>query len=411
MTQIRSLMDAHEALDRWLAAFPKFHLPVETIESRHALGRVTSTPVIAPVSLPEFTRSAMDGYAVRAEDTSEARVEKPIRLTVIGEVPMGAAPEFVIGPGQAALIHTGGMIPEGADAVAIIETSRLIAANQVEINQSVKPAENIIPAGADVRAGDQVIPAGRKIRPEEIGGLMAFGLTRVEVVSPPRIAILSSGDEVIPPEQEPRFGQVRDINTAALAAIITRSGGIPVEYGILPDNRQALEKAAARARGECDAVVITAGSSASVRDITAEVIQTLGKPGVLVHGINFKPGKPTILAVCDDKPVIGMPGNPVSALVIARFFLEPAIAKMSGAELSLEKTGYNARLAKDIPVSDGRENWFPVVLYSSGGDLLAEPVLYQSNLIFSLVRANGLASIPAGGSEMKAGSEVKVLPL
>jgi molybdopterin molybdotransferase len=411
MAQLSSLTNVQKALDIWLHAFPSGNRPVETIETRKSLGRVTGAPVYAPIPLPEFSRSAMDGYAVRAADTYGATENLPVSLPVVGEVPMGDRPQFRVEAGQAALIHTGGMIPEGADAVAMIETTRVVSAGKVEIRTAVTHGENVILAGEDVKKGDEVIPAGRRIRPEEIGGLMAFGMTMVQVVVPPRIGVLSSGDEVVRPEEQPRLGQVRDINTASLSSYISSCGAIPVEYGIVPDRRDLLQSMVTRAYHECDAVVVTAGSSASVRDITADVIQTLGAPGVLVHGVNVRPGKPTILAVCGNKPVIGMPGNPISALVIARLFLEPMITAMLGRESLPVRAGIQARMAKNMTSIAGREEWIPVILKTNGGVVTAEPVFFKSNLIFNLVQADGLAYIPAERTGVNAGEEIKVIPL
>lgn len=411
MAQLSTLTSVNDALSRWLDIIPTSKLSNETIETRKSAGRVTAAPVYAPIPLPEFSRSAMDGYAVRAVDTSAAAGSFPTSLIIIGEVPMGEPPHFKVDSGQAAIIHTGGMIPDGADAVVMVEATRASTSQEIKVLKAVVPGENILLAGEDVGIGDEVIPAGRRIRPEEIGGLMAFGMTSVQVVLPPRIGVLSCGDEVVRPEDQPRLGQVRDINSASLSALISNCGGRPVEYGIVPDSREALMIVAAQALAECDAVVITAGSSASVRDLTAEVIQTLGQPGVIVHGINIRPGKPTILAVCDHKPVIGMPGNPVSALVIAKLFLEPMTATLLGLESFPERPGILARSAANIPSAVGREDWIPVIVKATSHGVIADPVFFKSNLIYNLVKANGLAYIPADRSGINAGEEIKVVPL
>ena len=245
-----------------------------------------------------------------------------------GEAPMGKTPDMDLQDGQAILIHTGGMIPAGADAVVMLENSQLNNASDLEIYKAVSKNENVILVGEDVNKGDLVIPAGRVIRPVEIGGLMSFGATWVDVIKKPKVGILSSGDEVIPPYLKPTTGQVRDINTSTMSALVMEAGGSPVAYPIIPDSEEALTLAVMKAYKECDMVLITAGSSASTRDLTSLVIAKLGKPGVLAHGVNVRPGKPTILAVCDGKPVIGLPGNPVSALVIADIFVKPVIRKL-----------------------------------------------------------------------------------
>jgi molybdopterin molybdotransferase len=246
---------------------------------------------------------------------------------------------------------------------------------------------------------------------------MALGITQLRVAKIPKIGIISSGDEVIPPEQSPRPGQVRDINSYSLAALVDGVGGEPVLYGIVPDNLEAMKAAAARALTECEAVVITAGSSASARDTTAEAITSLGAPGVLVHGVNVRPGKPTILAVCDGKAVIGLPGNPVSALVIAGLFVVPVIEKLLDLKVVCPRPSVLAKLTVNVPSQAGREDWIAVKLLLNGkwemgeGEVryLAEPVFGKSNLIFSLAAADGLARIPPDATGVSAGEMVEVV--
>ena len=317
MPEFLKLQPPFLALNHFLTTLPDAAVQREIIPTSQALGRVLGMDILAPHPLPEFPRSTMDGYAVQAADTRGASENHPVTFQLIAEIPMGKAPLFQIESGQAALIHTGGMIPDGADAVVTLEQSQRANEKTVEFIQPVSFNENIILAGEDVRTGDLVIPAGRVLRAQEIGGLMSLGYTAVSVARKPVVGILSSGDEVVPPEQTPAYGQVRDINTTTMSMLIQEAGGKAKSYGIAPDVPAELERLARQAFMECDLVLITAGSSASSRDMTVEVVQRLGKPGVLAHGVSVRPGKPTILAVCDGKPVIGLPGNPVSALVIA----------------------------------------------------------------------------------------------
>ncbi|NUM45738.1 MAG: molybdopterin molybdotransferase MoeA, partial [Anaerolineales bacterium] len=285
---------------------------------------------------------------------------------------------------------------------------------EIEILRAVAVGDNVIKAGEDVQKGDVVIPAGAVLRPAEIGGLMALGITTVNVARRPRVGILSSGDEVVPPDRDTAPGQVRDVNTYTLRALIAQAGGDPVPYGIIPDNAEAFRAAARRALDECDVVVFTAGSSVSVRDLTAQTIDELGKPGVLVHGVNVRPGKPTILALCDGKAVIGLPGNPVSGLVIAQIFVVPVIARWLGLHTHRPRPSVPARLVLNLPSQAGREDWVPVRLTPStvGADeeaFIAEPVFGKSNLIFTLARADGLIRIPAEANGLAAGARVEVV--
>jgi molybdopterin molybdotransferase len=239
---------------------------------------------------------------------------------------------------------------------------------------------------------------------------MALGRTRVSVFRRPRVAILSTGDEVVPAEAEPRPGQVRDINSHTLAALVLRSGGEPIPFGILPDDPEALFQAAQGAKASSDLIIITAGSSASARDNTAEVVRRLGSPGVLVHGLSIKPGKPAILGVVDGSPVIGLPGNPVSALVVAGLLVTPMLRRLGGDNRPVIAAAIPARLAVNVPSEAGREDYIPARLESSPEGWIADPVFGKSNLIFTLVRADGLIRIPANTTGLPEGSRVDVIP-
>jgi molybdopterin molybdotransferase len=381
---------------------------VEEIETTEALDRVTAAPVVAPYPLPPFTRSTVDGYAVRAADTFGANDSLPAYLTVIGEVPMGAAAELTLAVGQCAIIHTGGMLPAGADAVVMVEHTQNARLGELEVLRAVAPGENVLKVGEDVTQGMEVIPAGTRLRPAEIGGLMALGFTRARVARRPRVGILSSGDEVISPDEELGPGQVRDVNSYSLGALVQQAGGFPVRYGIFADRAEALRAGAGRALAECDIVIITAGSSASSRDLTAEVINSLGEPGVLVHGVDVRPGKPTILAICAGKPVIGLPGNPVSALVIASLFVVPVLHVSLGLRTARPAARVSARLTNNLPSQAGREDWVPVRLLDTSQGHHAEPVFGKSNLIFTLARADGLVRIPPAANGLEAGQWVDV---
>ena len=249
---------------------------------------------------------------------------------MIGEVLMGNTPGFDINPGETGLIHTGGMLPESSNAVVMIEYTQAVGADTVEILRSVAVGENIIKVGEDVQTGEEVISSGVRIRPAEIGGLAALGIPELAVAKKPIIGIISSGDEVVPPEGKLLPGQVRDINSYSLSALLDQAGAIPKRYGIFPDQANILDEISKQALNECDVLVITAGSSASARDLDCRGDQPIRPPGVFVHGVNIKPGKPTILAICNHKVVIGLPGNPVSALVIAGLFVVPVVESLLG---------------------------------------------------------------------------------
>ncbi len=292
------------------------------------------------------------------------------------------------------------MVPAGADAVVMLEnTGRTetalmgsaplqadFRAHGIEVYRPAAVGEACIQPGEDIHEGDLVLSAGHTLRPQDIGGLLALGITEIAVARQPRVGIVSQGDEVVAPDVEPGPGQVRDINSYTLAAMVQRAGGIPLNYPIAPDRQEALDAMVRQAYDESDLVVITAGSSVSYRDLTANSINKLGKPGVLVHGVSIRPGKPTILAVCDGKPVFGLPGNPVSCINIFRHFVEPTLRMMLGAQTIPAQT-VQARLEHNIPGGSGRTDYVRVRVEEQGGELRAVPVFGKSNLIFTLVRS------------------------
>ena len=423
MPEFLTLLPPDEARELLLSHLPAPIVDSETIDVTSSLGRVLAEDIVAPHPLPEFQRTTVDGYVVRASDTFGASDSLPAYLTLIGEVPMGDAPAFELGAGQCALIHTGGMLPAGADAAVMLEYTQSAHENEIEIFRAVADGENVIRVGEDVAEGQIVQAKGSLMRPAEIGGLMALGIMRVNVVRKIIVGLISTGDEVVHPSQSPRPGQVRDVNSFTLAALVEKSGGTAKVYGIVSDSFDALTAAATQALSECDMVLITAGSSASTRDMTAEVIRSLGEPGVLVHGINTRPGKPTILGVCNGQAVIGLPGNPVSALVNGYLFVVPVIENLLGM-LAKPRANLLARLTVNLPSQAGREDWWPVRLLrpepipagadstsfpEAGVEYQADPIFGKSNLIFTLASADGLLRIHPDATGLSAGEMVEVI--
>ncbi len=386
----------------------KFDPEKESIKTEDALGRVILEDIHAEHPLPNFRRSTVDGYAVIAKDTFGASDSMPAYIKLIGEVHMGSIAEKALSDNECVLIHTGGMLPEGSDAVVMVEYSQQSLETEVEIMKAVGVGENVIQIGEDVAEGDLVIHAGTRLRPAEIGGLMALGKIEISAARKPVVGIISSGDEVIQPQEEMMPGQVRDINSYTLKTLVEQNGGKPKLYGIIEDTFDIMVAKAAEAIDECDLVIITAGSSASTRDLTARVINHIGEPGVLVHGVNVKPGKPTILSVVGKKPVIGLPGNPVSALVIAGLFVVPVIKILLGLQIERQKPMVHAVLGVNVASSSGREEWVPVKLIPDNGGLVAEPIFGKSNLIFTLVKAEGLIRVEPDSNGILAGETVEV---
>lgn len=421
MAEFFNVLPPAEALARWLEAVTHHTASVETdLRAGMAIGGVLAEEILSPEDLPAFRRATVDGYAVRAADTYGAGEALPAYLRVVGEVRMGEQPAITVGPGQAALIHTGAMIPDGADAVVMVEHTSLIAVDEIEVLRRVAPGENVLQVGEDVRRGERVLSAGARLRPPEIGALLALGLGTaarpIRLRARPRVAIFSTGDEVIPPEDTPVPGQVRDVNSFTISALAAEAGAIAEPWGIIPDDAAALEtalRAALAPPAAADLAVITAGSSVSARDMTAAVINRLaaelGGPGVLVHGVAIKPGKPTILAVVDGRPVLGLPGNPVSAIVAFWLFGLPSIGHVLGASPP-SRPRLRATLTANVPSVAGREDYIPVVLHENDDTIRADPIFGKSNLIFTLVRADGLARIPLDATGLRAGDAVDVYP-
>ena len=408
MPEFLSLVSPEAALS---LLFSHLHpdLRNEDTKTEHALGKVTAEDILSPHNLPEFRRSTVDGYALIARDSHGASESLPAYLKLAGEVLMGNAPDFDLSGKECALIHTGGMLPESANAVVMLEDTQVLDAGEIEIFRSVASGENVIEIGEDVPEGGIVITKGTRLRPAEIGGLLALGITKLKTITPPKIGIISSGDEVIPPDQNPKPGEVRDINSYTLGALINELGAEVIHYGIIPDDRDDLKEILQIGLQECDHIIVTAGSSASSRDLTADVMNELGDPGVLVHGVSIKPGKPTIFALAGEKVMIGLPGNPVSALVIAYILVKPIIQVYLGLENRKIPASVPAKIIMNVPSQAGREDWIPVrLIEGEKGIFQAEPIFGRSNLIFLLAKADGLVKIPSSTTGLEAGMEVSV---
>jgi molybdopterin molybdotransferase len=380
----------------------------EIVPTYQASGRVTAEAVLAPEHLPAFPRSTMDGYAVRARDTFGASESLPAYLEVVGEVRMGQAPDITLAAGQATVAYTGGMLAHSADAVVMVEHTQTIDATSIEVLRPVAPGENVIQVGEDVRVGEVIVPAGSLLRPQDIGGLLALGITQVQVRCRPRVAIVSTGDEIVAPETTPAPGQIRDINTYTIAALVEQAGGVPVPMGVVKDDYEGQRQAAIEGLTQADMLVFSAGSSVSSRDMTVQVLDSLGPPGVLVHGIAHRPGKPTILALIKDKPAFGLPGNPVSAMIVFRLLVRPTLYALAGCTRVPQPRTVQARLTKNIPSVTGREDHVQIRLYCTNGALHAEPVFGKSNLIYTLIRADGVVVVPMDQGGLYAGTEVAV---
>jgi molybdopterin molybdotransferase len=389
-----------------LAGFrPRRRTGTETVRREDALGRVPAEPIVSSAQLPGFARSTVDGYAVRAADTYGAGEGLPSYLDLIGSLRMGTAADVEVRPGTAVQIPTGAAVPASADAVVMIEHTQVTMPGVIEVTRPVAVGDGVVRPDEDVAIGKELVPAGRPLRAQDLGLLAAAGVTRLAVRARPRVAIISTGDELVPPETaEVRPGEVRDATASALRALVAQAGGEPVSYGIVPDDVSLLTKTLAAAVAECDLVVVSAGSSVGARDETTAAVKALGGPGVYCHGLAIKPGKPTLLAECSDVPVIGLPGNPLSALVVFRIVGLPVLRLVGGITSPAPEPSVVATMARPVASAAGRLDVVQVSLHEG----LATPLFGHSALLSLLTSADGYVVIPEPATGLDAGTPVTV---
>ena len=386
--------------------------PVDTeiVTTHGATGRVLAESVQAAEDLPGFSRSTMDGYAVRAASTFGSSEANPAYLMVMGTVTMGVIPKMTVGPGEAVKIATGGMLPTGTDAVVMVEHTEEVDAETIEVYKSVAPGQHVILAGEDYPEGAVVLQAGHRLRAQETGLLAAVGRESTTVYRQPGITIISTGDEIVPTTQTPGPGQVRDINSYSLAGMVAETGCRPLQLGIVRDSFADLQQACRDALARSDMVILSGGSSVGTRDFTIQVINSLPASELLVHGISISPGKPTILASVNGKPVWGLPGHVVSAMVVFEKIVKPFVNRIHGqADPFPRSRGIPARLARNVPSAQGRVDFIRVRLVQDKDTLLAEPLLGKSGLINTMVQADGLIEIDSDTEGLDKDAPVSVI--
>ena len=409
--QFLEVVSAAEARRRFEARIDRSPLPGEALPLAAALSRVIAADVIAPVDAPPFDRANVDGFAVRATDTFGASTGAPKRLVLNPEViACGVAPALEVAPGTATAIATGGVIPRGADAVVMIEHTEFVeddAAPAIEMHRAATAGQSISYAGSDIARGETLLRRGTQIGSREIGMLAACGVATIEAVRRPRVAVLSTGDELIEPGQPLRPGGVYDSNSAIIAAAVTEAGGEAVPFGAVPDDEAALEQTMRRALSSCDMVVLSGGTSKGAGDLSHRVVSRLGSPGILVHGVALKPGKPLCLAVIGDKPLIVLPGFPTSAIFTFHTFVASIIRARSGLPVEAART-VSARVPMRIPSELGREEFVLVSLVAADDGLIAFPTGKGSGAVTAFSQADGFFAIAALASALDAGSEAEV---
>ena len=372
-----------------------------------ALHFVLAEDVFALENVPDFRRSTVDGFAVKARETFGSSENMPGFLTLVGEVHMGEAPSQVIQATEAMYVPTGAMLPEGSDAVVMIEHCENMS-GLLNVYRQSAPGENVISVGEDMKKGELLLAKGTKLRAQELGALASQGITEVSVIRKPVIGYLSSGDEILPIEAKALApGEIRDMNGITIGALV-KEWGFSFEYGgIVKDNREEFERKAKELLAKTDCLVVSGGSSVGAKDYSVDVIQSLGEPGVFVHGISIKPGKPTILSMAKNKPVIGLPGHPASAVIIFRLFGKAILEQLQGASKKERQLTF-AKVTKNIPSATGRTDYVRVRLFEEDQQWFAEPIFGKSGLISTLVQSDGIIEIAAPSEGVQKGDLVPV---
>jgi molybdopterin molybdotransferase len=398
-------------IEQVLGLLPQFQpVAVESVGLEAAGGRVLAENVFAAENLPDFARSTVDGYALRAASTFGAGESSPAFFQVIGAIAMGEAATMPVSPGEAVRIATGGMLPPGADSVVMIEHAEMLDDTSIEVFRSVAPGQNLIAAGEDFDRGARIAASGRHLRPQDLGILAAFGRAQLRVYRRPVVGIISTGDELVPVDSVPGPARVRDVNSYTLAGLVAETGAVSKRFGIVKDDFPALHAACAQAMDCCDMVLISGGSSVGVRDYTVEAVSAFADAQILVHGIAISPGKPTILARIGHKAIWGLPGHVVSAMIVFARITRPFLRHIGGrSDPCAADVAIPARLSRNVASVQGRTDFIRVRLMRDGPEPWAEPVLGKSGLLNTMVHADGIIEIGKNIEGLEEGTWVDVV--
>ena len=388
-------------------------LELETLNLDNAPGRILAEALYSPVDLPPFSRSTVDGYAVRAADTAGASASMPTYFELTGSIEMGAEAELKLKSGEAAAIPTGAMLPEGADAVLMIEDTEKIEENTIESYKSLAAGENMVQKAEDIAADELLFKKGHKLMARDIGALAGLGITEFKGFARPKVSVISTGDELIPAEAEAEAGRIRDINSYSISSYLNKIGAEAKRVGIIEDKFKSLKEAVKNELNQ-DLVLISGGSSVGIKDMTIDILNSLGEPGVLLHGLAIKPGKPTILAVIEGTIVIGLPGHPASAWTVNSVLVGEIVRVLSGekeaAEIGSSNNKYpiKAELSRSLASDKGREEYIPIRIFKENDKLMAEPLLGKSSLITNLVYGDAVLKIPRSQEGKNKGEVVEL---
>lgn len=386
--------------------FKDFRPEAEEVPLVEALDRIVAEAIASDINVPEFDRSTVDGYAVRAKDTNGASESLPTFLSLVGAVEMGKGTVFELKPGECCYVPTGGMLPKGSDGVVMVEYTELLDKNNICVQKPIAPLENLLKKGDDIKAGQVLFDRGHRLRSQDIGALAGIGMTKAKVYKRLRVGIISTGDEIVGPDEELGMGQIRDMNTYSLGAAVEKDGCEVLCRAVIKDDTLLLRNKIQEFIQYCDIVLISGGSSMGEKDVTRDAINMLGEPGVFIHGLAVKPGKPTIVGKIGSKAVFGLPGQPVSALIIFHTLVKELIYELYGNH---QPQPYIAgQLATNIASAPGKEHYVMVGISQENNKNVVTPVHGKSGMLTMMTKSIGYIRIEQNQEGIYKGAEVKV---
>ncbi|MFH1327306.1 MAG: gephyrin-like molybdotransferase Glp [Candidatus Bathyarchaeota archaeon] len=384
-------------------------LPSEEVLVSESLQRVLAEDIYSEVNVPHFNRSAMDGYALRSEDTYGASPNNPVIFDVVGAIEIGETSAVAIEQNHAVRISTGAPLPECSNAVVMVEHTSQISERRITVYQPLTPWKNVSRVGEDVKVGEKVLAKGTLLRPQDVGILAAIGKSKIKIVKKPQVAIMSTGNELIEPGTQPSLGKTIDVNRQILSAMVKDLGCIPIDLGIVRDEIEVLKTKVAEGLERADLVLVSGGTSVGSKDMVPDAVSSLGKPGIVVHGVSIRPGKPVALAAINGKPVILLPGYPAAMMIAFYTFAKRVLASIQRLPPKFGEIKIQAKVTERIPSTAGVRDFIRVHVVKDKGSYVVKSISSKgAGIISSMVKANGLISIPEGKEGLEKGEEVDV---